>query len=649
MRDVLRFITCGGVDDGKSTLTGRLLLEANQVFTDELEAVAKDSVRFGSLGGAPDLALLVDGLQAERDQGITIDVAYRYFATSNRRFILADTPGHEQFTRNMATAASTAQLAVILVDARKGVVRQTRRHSRIVALLGVTHVVLAVNKMDLVSWQSARFDAIVRTYHTFAEGLGLRAIHSIPLSALSGDNVTRLGVSAPWYGGKPLLEYLESAEFTGPSHNAPFRMPVQVVNRSADDVRGYCGRVAAGSVRIGDRVRICPGFVETTIKGIAVFDKALHEANAGRSVTLTFTDDVDASRGTVLASVAAPVAGSESFEAHLVWFSDRNLVVGRSYLLKIHSTQVTATVTEIKHVLDVDTGERCPAKTLELNDIGVVRLAVDRSVPFQPYRECHRMGAFILIDHVENDTVGGGMIDFAPQSATSVKSQALAIGGRERADAKYQRPLCVWLTGLPGAGKSTIANLLDERLYAHGLHTYVIDGDSLRRGLNRDLGFTEAARVENVRRAAEVARLMVDAGLIVIVSLISPFRSDRRFARALFSDGDFIEVHIDAPQAVCECRDPKGLYAKARRGELPNLTGIGSAYEAPENPDVRVRTDTASADECVSEIFVGIEARVTEWRSTHRREGASARLIQYSPIQSLSVQGADPPLVDARS
>jgi bifunctional enzyme CysN/CysC len=588
------------------------LLEANQVFADQLEAVAKDSVRYGSAGGAPDLALLVDGLQAERDQGITIDVAYRYFATSKRRFIVADTPGHEQFTRNMVTGASTAQLAVILVDARKGVVRQTRRHSRIVALLGVTHVVLAVNKMDLAGWQSSTFDGIERSYHAFAEDLGRRVVYAIPLSALHGDNVTRPSAKTPWYRGQPLLEYLESVDVPHPPHDGPFRMPVQFVNRSADASRGYCGRVAAGTVRVGDRVRICPSAVETEIKAIVMFESSLQEASAGRSIMLMFSDDVDASRGTVLTAAVAPVLASEQFEARLVWLSERNLVAGRNYVLKMHTAQVTATITEIKHRIDVDTGERRRADALELNDIGVVCLSTDRPVPFEPYTHCHVMGAFILIDRSTNDTVGGGMIDFALRRGANVQAQPLVISRRERANAKQQRPLCVWLTGLPGAGKSTIANVLEQRLYAAGRHTYLLDGDNVRRGLNRDLGFTEAARVENVRRVAEVARLLVDAGLIVVVSLISPFRAERRFARTLFGDGEFIEVYIDASPAECERRDPKGLYAKARRGELPNLTGVGSVYEAPEHPELRIETTNTAPDECANQIIARIAMHLAE-------------------------------------
>ncbi len=512
----------------------------------------------------------------------------------------------------MATGASTAQLAVILIDARKGVVRQTRRHSRIAALLGITHVVLAVNKMDLVAWDRATFDAIERSYRSSAENLGLSAIYSIPLSALNGDNVVRPSEHTPWYAGQTLLEYLECVELPQPSLDAQFRMPIQFVNRSGPDLRGYCGRVVAGTVRVGDRVRVCPTAAETEIKAIVVFEESLREASAGRSVMVTLTDDVDASRGMVLTAATAPVPVSDQFEARMVWFSERALIAGRSYLLKMHATQVPVTITEIKHRINVDTGEQCATEMLELNDIGVVRLSTSMSVAFEPYAVCRSLGAFILIDRLTNDTIGGGMIDFAPRRAANVYAQPFLIGKRDRAATKHQRALCIWLTGLPGAGKSTIANLLEQRLCSDGRHTFDLDGDNLRLGLNRDLGFSEAARTENTRRVAEVAHLMVEAGLIVIVSLISPFRADRWFARELFDDGEFIEVHVDAPQAVCERRDPKRLYFNARHGELLDLTGVGSAYEPPDHPELRIPTDDAEPDACVDQIVARIAEHVAQ-------------------------------------
>ena len=605
----LRFITCGSVDDGKSTLIGRLLYECQLVFEDQLRALETDSRRWGTQGPALDMALLVDGLQAEREQGITIDVAYRFFATPNRRFIVADTPGHEQYTRNMATGASTADLAVLLVDARKGLLTQTFRHSRIVALLGVRHVVLAVNKMDLAGWDRDRFEAIVADYTRFAETLGFAEIQAIPLSALTGENVTRTGDAAPWYGGPSLLHHLETVDAAPPERDGAFRMPVQYVNRPNADFRGYCGRVAAGSVAVGDRLRVAPSGVEAAVAGIVRGRDWTDRARTAESVTLTLDREIDVTRGDVLAAAADPVEASDQFEAQVLWMHEDALVAGRTYLMKLHARQVAATVSRIKHRLEVDTGARLAARGLGLNEIGTVDLSVDRPVPFAPYRDCRPLGAFILIDRMTNATVGAGMIDFALRRAANIHWQALDVTKAARAQLKLQQPACIWLTGLSGSGKSTIANLLEKRLYAEGRHTYLLDGDNVRHGLNRDLGFTEADRVENIRRVAEVAKLMVDAGLVVIVSFISPFRAERDQARRLFEPGEFHEVFVDAPLEVCERRDTKGLYAKARAGSLRNFTGIDSAYEPPPAPEVHLRTDAMSAADCVAAILDGLDGR----------------------------------------
>jgi bifunctional enzyme CysN/CysC len=566
---LLRFITCGSVDDGKSTFIGRLLYESRCVFEDQLRALEADSSRFGTQGSRLDFALLVDGLQAEREQGITIDVAYRFFATPNRRFIVADTPGHEQYTRNMATGASTAELAVILVDARKGVLPQTRRHTRIAALMGIRHVLLAINKMDLVGYEQRVFNDIVDEYSPFAAACGVTSVRPIPVSALEGDNLIEPGASTPWYEGPTVMHYLETVETGGPPSMEAFRMPVQWVNRPGQDFRGFAGRVCAGAVHPGDRVR----------------------------------EEVDVSRGDVIAAAASPPEVSDQFEAHLLWMAGAEMIPGRTYLLKTQSKEVNARVTSIKYRVDIASDARLAARTLALNDIGVVNLSTTQPIPFEPYAVNRTLGSFILVDPMSFETVGAGMLEFALRRASNVHWQALEVTRERRAQLMGQRPCCVWFTGLSGSGKSTIADQLEKRLFADGRHTYLLDGDNVRHGLNRDLGFTDADRAENIRRVAEVARLMVDAGLIVLVSFISPFRAERRLARSLFADGEFIEVFVDTPIEECERRDTKGLYAKARSGQLPHFTGIDSPYEAPEQPEVHVRTEGQSVDDSADAVL----------------------------------------------
>ena len=613
--DTLRFITCGSVDDGKSTLIGRLLYETKLVFEDQLEALQADSKKFGTQGERLDLALLVDGLQAEREQKITIDVAYRFFATPKRRFIVADTPGHEQYTRNMATGASTAQAAVLLIDARKGVLTQTKRHSRIVSMLGIRQVVLAVNKMDLVDWSHAVFDEIELAYRRFAEDLHFESITAIPLSALEGHNVVEAGHAAmPWYEGQSLLDWLETVPAGNREASQPFAMPVQWVNRPSLDFRGFAGRIATGGVQPGDSVRISPSGVSTRIKTITVWGGDRSTATAGESVTLVLEDEVDASRGDVIATAAHPIEAADQFEAELIWLSEHPLLPGRSYEGLIHSKSANVSITHIKHRLDINTGAHLAAKTLGLNEIAAVNVSFDRAVPFAPYAENKRLGAFILIDKLTHETVGAGMIHFALRRASNVHWQALEVTKAGRAEIKNQRARCLWFTGLSGSGKSTIANLLEKRLHAEGKHTYILDGDNVRHGLNRDLGFTEEDRVENIRRVGEVARLLVDAGLIVIVAFISPFRTDRELARSLFDPGEFVEVYVDTPLEECERRDVKGLYAKARRGELKNFTGIDSDYEAPSAPEIHLHTMNTQPEVCVDEIFHVLRS----WRQVNR-------------------------------
>ncbi|MBM4254703.1 MAG: sulfate adenylyltransferase subunit CysN [Deltaproteobacteria bacterium] len=602
--DMLRFITCGSVDDGKSTLIGRLLYETKLIFEDQLEALKRDSKKFGTQGERLDFALLVDGLQAEREQGITIDVAYRFFATPQRRFIVADTPGHEQYTRNMATGASTAQAAVLLIDARKGVLVQTKRHSRIVSMLGIQHVALAVNKMDLVDGSQLVFDEIELAYRRFAEELHFETITAIPMSALEGYNIVEANsAELAWYHGPSLLQWLETVPADERETTQPFAMPVQWVNRPNLDFRGFSGRVASGTVKPGDIVRVSPSGVASRIKDIAVFGGSQSAAHAGESVTLVLEDEIDASRGDVIAAASHPVEAADQFEADLFWMSEQPLLPGRSYAALIHTKAASVTVSDIKYRLDINTGARLAAKTLSLNEIATVNISFDRLVPFAPYTDNKRLGAFIIIDKLTNETVGAGIIHFALRRAVNVHWQAIQVTKSARAEIKHQQARCLWFTGLSGSGKSTITNLLEKRLHAEGKHTYILDGDNVRHGLNRDLGFTEADRVENIRRVAEVAKLFVDAGLIVLVSFISPFRAERQLARSLFDASEFLEVFVDTPIEECERRDVKGLYAKARRGELKNFTGIDSSYEPPQAPEIHLHTLNLTAEACVDEIM----------------------------------------------
>ena len=612
IRPTLRFITCGSVDDGKSTLIGRLLHESKSIFDDQMTALASDSRQFGTQGEKIDFALLVDGLQAEREQGITIDVAYRFFATDKRRFIVADTPGHEQYTRNMATGASTADLAIILIDARKGVLTQTRRHSRIVAMMGIRQVVLAVNKMDLVAFDPAVFHDIVAEFHEFAKSFGFTAVQAIPLSALDGDNIMASSPQTPWYDGPSLMDYLDSVDVASVASATvgAFRLPVQWINRPNLDFRGFCGRIAQGAVRPGDAVRILPSGVTSRVKEIVVKSGNRERAGAGESVTLTLSDEVDVSRGDMIVAAANPPQVSDQFEVRLLWMSEQPLVAGRPYLLKMHTKEVTATVTTIKYREDVNSGAHLAARTLALNEIAVVNLSLNQPVVFEPYTQNRILGGLILIDKFSHETVGAGMIDFALRRATNIHWQSLEVHQEARAAIKHQLPSCIWFTGLSGSGKSTIANLLEKRLLAEGRHTYLLDGDNVRHGLNRDLGFTEADRVENIRRIAEVARLMVDAGLIVLVSFISPYRAERQMARELFAEGEFIEVFVNTPIEECERRDPKGLYAKARRGELQNFTGIDSSYEPPESPEVHLHSSEMAPEESMQQILEKLNLQV---------------------------------------
>jgi bifunctional enzyme CysN/CysC len=602
-KSLLRFITCGSVDDGKSTLIGRLLYESQMVFDDQLAQFAADSRKLGTRGGELDFALLVDGLAAEREQGITIDVAYRFFATARRKFIVADTPGHEQYTRNMVTGASTADLAVILIDARKGVLTQTRRHSFLVQLLGITRVVLAVNKMDLVGYQRATFETIVADYRAFAARIGINDITAIPVVAVHGDNVTARGGNMPWYSGATLLEHLESVAVDAAVTARPFRMPVQWVNRPHGDFRGFAGLIASGRIATGERVRVLPSGRESRVARILTADGDLDAALAGQSVTLTLAGEVDVSRGDVLAVADDPPQVADQFEATIVWLHEEPMLQGRAYLMKTGSRTVSATIAPLKHRVNVNTLEHEPAERLELNDIGVCELELDRAIAFEPYAANRTLGGFILIDRLSNNTVGAGLISFALRRSQNVHWQALDVGKPLRARLKGQRACVLWLTGLSGAGKSTIANIVEKQLAASGRHTYLLDGDNVRHGLNKDLGFTAQDRVENIRRVAEVSRLMVDAGLIVLVSFISPFRSERRMARDLFAPGEFLEVFVDTPLAEAERRDVKGLYRKARRGELKNFTGIDSPYEAPEAAEIHIDTTVMTPEQAAASII----------------------------------------------
>ncbi len=594
-KSLLRFITCGSVDDGKSSLIGRLLYESKMIFEDQLSALEADSRKVGTRGGELDFALLVDGLAAEREQGITIDVAYRFFSTDKRKFIVADTPGHEQYTRNMVTGASTADLAVILIDARKGVLTQTRRHSYIVSLLGIRRVVLAINKMDLMAYSQERFAEIERDYRAFARQIGLTDITAIPLSAVYGDNIIEHGTNMPWYTGPTLMAHLEAVPVEDESQTLAFRMPVQWVNRPNLDFRGFAGHIASGRVQPGDRLKVLPSGRESRVARIVTADGDLQCAVAGQCVTITLTDEVDVSRGDVLADTRDPPQAADQFEATLIGLNEAAIFPGRSYLMKLGTKVVTATVNPLKHKINVNTLEHLAAERLELNDIAVVELELDQPVVFEDYARSRELGGFILIDRITNNTVAAGMLHFALRRSQNVHWQFVDINKSSRAQLNRQRPCVVWLTGYSGAGKSTIANLVEKKLFSMGRRTYLLDGDNVRHGLNRDLGFTEQDRVENIRRVAEVAKLMVDAGLIVLVSFISPFRAERQAARALMAEGEFYEVFVDTSLAAAESRDVKGLYKKARAGALKNFTGIDSPYEPPEAPEIHIDTSRLTA------------------------------------------------------
>jgi len=605
-KGLLRFMTCGSVDDGKSTLIGRLLYESKLIFEDQLAELAADSKRVGTQGGELDLALLVDGLAAEREQGITIDVAYRFFATERRKFIVADAPGHVQYTRNMVTAASTSQAAVVLIDARKGVLTQTRRHSHILALLRVRHLALAVNKMDQVGFAQAAFDPIVDDYRKFAAGIGIEKFTAIPLSALKGDNVTTASANMPWYRGPTLMEYLETLTVDQSLEEQPLRFPVQWVNRPNQDFRGYAGLIVSGRVGVGERVRVAPSGRTSEVARIVGPRGDLERAVAGQSVTLTLTDEIDISRGDVIAIADQAPAIADQFQATLVWMHEEPMLPGRPYLMKIGARTVGASITSPRYKLNVNTLEHLAAKQLELNEIGVCNLSLDQPIPFDPYEQNRDTGGFVLIDRLTNDTLAAGLIHFALRRSDNIHWQALDVNKEARARLKGQRACILWFTGLSGAGKSTIANHIERQLLAQGRHTYILDGDNVRHGLNKDLGFTDADRVENIRRVAEVARLMVDAGLIVIVCFISPFRAERRLARALVAEGEFLEVFVDTPLVEAEKRDAKGLYAKARRGELKNFTGIDSPYEPPEQPEIHLETTKLSPEEAAQAVLAAL-------------------------------------------
>ncbi|HZT24483.1 MAG TPA: sulfate adenylyltransferase subunit CysN [Pseudolabrys sp.] len=605
----LRFLTCGSVDDGKSTLIGRLLYEQNLIFDDHLVALERDSKKHGTTGAEVDFALLLDGLEAEREQGITIDVAYRYFTTRKRSFIVADTPGHEQYTRNMATGASNSELAVLLVDARKGLLAQTRRHAVIASLLGIRHAVLAVNKTDLVDFDRAAFERITQAFRGFAENLGFKAIVCIPISARYGDNVSSRSARTPWYAGPSLLEYLESVDVEDSRAAGPLRMAVQWVNRPHPDFRGFAGTIAGGSLKSGDEIAILPSGQIARVKEIFGPRGEIGRAEAGDAVTVTLVEDIDVARGDMLSSSRARPQVADQFAAHLVWMSEERLLPERSYLIKINNAVLPATVTALKHQIDVNTFAQLAAKTLALNEIGVCNLSLARPVAFDPYRENRDTGAFILIDRYTNQTVAAGMIDFALRRATNIHHQAITVSKAERAALKHHKPVVLWFTGLSGAGKSTVANLVEAGLHARGAHTLLLDGDNIRHGLNRDLGFTEVDRVENIRRIGEVAKLMTDAGLIVLCSFISPFRAERRMVRELLPEGEFIEIFVDAPLEVCKARDPKGLYKRALAGEIKNFTGVDQPYEMPESPEVHLDAAGKNAERLALEVIDDLTRR----------------------------------------
>jgi bifunctional enzyme CysN/CysC len=609
-KSLLRFITCGSVDDGKSTLIGRLLFESKMLFEDQLAAVEADSRKFGTQGDNIDFALLVDGLAAEREQGITIDVAYRFFSTDKRKFIVADTPGHEQYTRNMVTGASTADVAILMVDARKGILTQTRRHSYLTSLIGIRHIVVAINKMDLVDYSEKTYRKIVEDYEVFAKQMGSVEVSFIPLSAFKGDNIVEPSERMPWYRGSTLMGYLETVEIDeARQQKTPFRMPVQWVNRPNLDFRGFSGTIAGGVVKVGDRIRAQPSGKESSVARIVTFDGDLPQAVAGQSITLTLADEIDISRGDIISQAQAPAGVADQFESTLVWMHEEPLYPGRPYLLKIGTKTVTATVTEIKYQVNVNTMEHVAAKTLELNAIGICNLSLDRAIAFDPYAEDRDTGGYILIDRLTNNTVGAGLLHFALRRSQNIHIQHTDVNKGARSQQKGQKPCVLWFTGYSGAGKSTIANLVEKKLFAMGRHTYLLDGDNVRHGLNKDLGFTAADRVENIRRVGEVARLMVDSGLIVLTAFISPFRAERQLARSLVAEDEFIEVFVDTPLAVAEERDAKGLYKKARQGQLKNFTGIDSPYERPENAEVTLLSANLDPDEAAQMVLEELQRR----------------------------------------
>ncbi|MCL1628324.1 sulfate adenylyltransferase subunit CysN [Roseibaca sp. V10] len=602
-KTMLRFITCGSVDDGKSTLIGRLLYDSKMIFEDQLATLEADSKRVGTQGEGIDFALLVDGLAAEREQGITIDVAYRFFATDKRKFIVADTPGHEQYTRNMVTGASTADLAVILIDARKGVLTQTRRHSYLAHLIGIRNIVLAVNKMDLIGYDRAKYEEIVADYRAFAESIGITEFTAIPLSGLAGDNITSRSDNTPWHDGPVLLEHLETVELNqSVEQDKPFRMAVQWVNRPNLDFRGFAGTIATGAVAVGDSVRVLPSGKTSTISRIVTMDGDLPQAVAGQAVTLCLADEIDCSRGQILCAAQNPVEVADQFEATVIWMDEVELTPGRAYWLKLGPQTVGATVAQPKYQVNVNTMEHLAAKALDLNAIGVANITVDRDIPFASYSDSRDLGGFILIDKMTNRTVAAGLIHFSLRRAQNIHRQATDISREHHAGMKNQTPMVLWMTGLSGSGKSTIANLVEKKLARMNRHTYLLDGDNVRHGLNKDLGFTDADRVENIRRVGEVARLMTDAGLIVITAFISPFRSERDMVRGMMQPGEFVEIFIDTPLEEAEKRDVKGLYAKARAGQLKNFTGIDSPYEPPESPQIRIDTTQMSAEDAADMI-----------------------------------------------
>jgi len=607
--DTLRFITCGSVDDGKSTLIGRMLFEAQMIFEDQVASLQSDSKKMGTQGGDIDFALLVDGLASEREQGITIDVAYRFFATDRRKFIVADTPGHEQYTRNMVTGASTADVAVILIDARQGVLTQTRRHSMICSALGIKHVVIAINKMDLVDYQQDVFDNILEDYQAFAEDLQFTQMTAIPMSALKGDSIIERSSHMNWYQGPTLMGFLETVDPRATRINQALRFPVQWVNRPNLDFRGFSGTIEAGTAKVGQSIRVLPSGATAQIQEIVLFEEQLESAETGQAVTLTLDKEIDASRGDVIVAADAPCEVSDQFEVNIVWMDQEPGYLGRSFWLKLGTTQVNAHITAIKHKINISTFEHMAATQLELNDLSVVTMKTDRPIAFERYQDCAPMGAFILIDRMSNHTVAAGMIDFALRRAKNVHRQQLEIDKAARRTLNGHTSRVLWFTGLSGSGKSTIANALEKALHTQGIRTYVLDGDNVRHGLNSDLGFTDADRVENIRRIGEVAKLMVDAGIVVLTAFISPFRAERDMVRELFEEDEFLEIFVDTPLEIAEARDPKGLYQKARRGEIPNFTGIGSPYEAPINPDVHIQTENESINEIVNRLLTKLSFR----------------------------------------